>query len=91
MTEPFPFTEHGYSRVFSAAVDESELQWHWDEEDRLVSAECETDWKIQLDNQLPQPFLLGLIFHIRAGEYHRLIKGTGELRIAVIKNALPPK
>lgn len=81
-----PFTEGYLSRTFSAAVDPNDLQWHWDEQDRLVCAEKETDWKIQYDNELPQDLKVGLVFYVRAGSWHRLIKGTGELRLTIIKD-----
>ena len=42
----------------------------------------ETDWKFQYDNNNPES--LKRLF-IRKGVYHRLIKGTGELKLKVIK------
>jgi hypothetical protein len=40
-------------RLFSQEIDESELMWHRDEEDRIIEATEHSDWKIQLDNQIP--------------------------------------
>jgi hypothetical protein len=42
----------------------------------------ETDWKFQYDNNVPES--LKRLF-IRKGVYHRLIKGTGDLKLKVQK------
>jgi hypothetical protein len=83
-----PYTEESlgdnvYLRVFSEDTLDEELKWHWDEEDRLVTPIRETDWKFQMDNKLPQN-MEGEIF-IPAGEWHRVIKGTGALLLRVHK------
>jgi hypothetical protein len=42
-------------RVFSSDIDEEDLVWHRDREDRLLQIVGEmSDWQIQLENQLPQ-------------------------------------
>ena len=64
------------------------LEWHWDEEHRVVSATHETDWGLQLDNQLPLPLILDEEVFIPAGTWHRLIKGTNDLRLKVLKHAV---
>ena len=69
-------------RVFSESIDPIELKWHRDLEDREITAVGETDWQIQLDDQLPQSISN---VTIKKGAWHRLIKGTGELRIKIIK------
>lgn len=70
-------------RKFSENTDSEEFKWHWDEEDRLVHVVHETDWKIQLDNELPRPIKSKI--YIPRGKWHRLIKGTGDLSIIVEK------
>jgi hypothetical protein len=40
-------------REFSENIDPIELLWHRDDEDRTVEIIGETNWKLQLDNQLP--------------------------------------
>ena len=40
-------------RTFSSDLSEMELKWHFDEQDRIVICENETDWMFQMDNQLP--------------------------------------
>ena len=81
-----PFTEAGQHRTFDASVDPAELKWHWDEQDRFVTANHDTDWRFQYDNQLPQAMLEGVSFYIIAGTWHRLIKGSGSLTLEVIKH-----
>jgi hypothetical protein len=57
--------------------------WHRDREDRIISPLAPTDWKFQMDNELPVP-LEGEIF-IPKGVFHRVIKGTGDLKIKLVK------
>jgi hypothetical protein len=83
-----PFIEHKISesvviRAFSANTADEELQWHWDEEDRLVTPLEETDWQFQFDNELP--FTIKGVINIPAGVIHRVIKGTGELKVKITK------
>jgi hypothetical protein len=70
-------------RRFADDIDPIELMWHRDDEDRLIEAVSETDWYIQLENELPKLFS-GQIF-IPRHEWHRLIKGTGELLVKIKK------
>ena len=70
-------------RLFSQEIDESELMWHRDEEDREIISILKTDWKIQLENELPTD--LNSSVKIKAGEWHRLIKGNGNLEIKIVK------
>jgi hypothetical protein len=78
-----PYSEHNNIRIFSKTVKQEELQWHWDEQDRYVAPVHPTDWKIQLDNELPKP-LTNQCF-IPKGVFHRLIKGSNDLTLRVIK------
>ena len=85
--EKLPFDEEKYKgyviRSFSKDIASDELKWHTDGEDRTIIPLNENDWMIQLDNELPKPFK-GTIF-IPEGKYHRVIKGTTDLHIKVIK------
>jgi hypothetical protein len=72
-----------YIRTFSETVDDSELQWHWDEEDRIVTPIEKTDWQFQFDNELP--FTITKEINIPAGVIHRVIKGSGELKVKILK------
>jgi hypothetical protein len=83
----FPFDENivdGYHiRKFSESVENSELVWHRDKEDRIVESVGYTDWMIQIDNQLPKPLTERTL--IPKDVYHRVIKGSGDLIVRVKK------
>jgi len=85
--DKLPFDEEKFKgyviRSFSKDIASEELKWHTDGEDRTIIPLNENDWMIQLDNELPKPFK-GKIF-IPEGKYHRVIKGTTDLHIKVIK------
>jgi hypothetical protein len=86
MDHPYSEETHAGSvviRTFSAAVDEMDLKWHWDEEDRIVEPIGETDWQFQFDNELPIKIYTQI--HIPAGVIHRVIKGTGDLVVKITK------
>jgi hypothetical protein len=70
-------------REFSQNIDPIELMWHRDDEDRLVEIIGETDWKLQLDNQLPTS--MNQPIFISRHEWHRVIKGTGNLKLKIHK------
>jgi hypothetical protein len=59
--------------------------WHRDNEDRLVEALHDTDWQVQIDNELPTS--LNKPIFIPKHQYHRVIKGNGKLRVKI--NKLP--
>ena len=71
-------------REFNENIDPIELMWHRDDEDRTIEILGETNWKIQLDNELPTS-LKEHIF-IPRHEWHRVIKGTGTLKLKIHKN-----
>lgn len=83
----FPFEEHMengyYIRTFHENVDDEELVWHRDREDRIVKSLGDTDWMIQMDNELPRP--LTEMVYIPKNTYHRVIKGTGDLKVRINK------
>ena len=72
-----------FIREFYQDTDSGDFTWHRDREDRIIESLNETDWQIQLDNELPK-IINGEIF-IPMGVYHRVIKGTGDLKIKLIK------
>ena len=75
--------DNEFIRVFKQDTDSGDYMWHRDREDRIVESIGETDWMIQIDNELPQ--VISKVF-IPMGVYHRVIKGTGDLKIKLIKN-----
>lgn len=77
-----PLTKNTFIREFDQK-DSDEFVWHRDKEDRIIESLDQTDWMFQLDNQLPKP-IVGKIF-IPKETFHRLIKGTGILKIKLEK------
>ena len=70
-------------REFNENIDPIELMWHRDNEARTIEIIGKTDWKIQLDNQLPTS--LNEQIHIPKHMWHRVIKGTGNLKLKIHK------
>jgi hypothetical protein len=84
----FPFNEeqineNTFIRVFSQDIHSHELVWHRDREDRIIQSIEPSNWKFQFDNQLP--IELNRTIFIPKETYHRLIKGSGELKILLKK------
>jgi hypothetical protein len=77
-------TDEYIIREFGDNIDPIELMWHRDDEDRVVEIVGETDWMLQLDNSLPSS-LQECIF-IPRHQWHRVIKGTGTLKLKIYKN-----
>ena len=89
----FPFTEQQldtklFLREFSADVDEMELIWHRDKENRHIKVLEGNGWKFQFDEELPIEMTEGLSISIFKGRIHRVIKGHGQLKIELHKNIL---
>jgi len=86
MTLPFQETKLGnniFIREFSKDTESGELMWHRDREDRIIQSIGKTDWLIQIDNELPKEINEEVL--IPMGVYHRLIKGTNNLKIKLKK------
>lgn len=71
-------------REFNENIDPIELMWHRDNENRTVEILGETNWKLQLDNQLPTS--INEPIYIPRHLYHRVIKGTGNLLLKIHKS-----
>ena len=75
--------KYKFRRVFTENVETDELIWHRDREDRKVFVESGNDWMLQIDNELPQVLQEGQTYFIPKMTYHRVIKGTGDLKIII--------
>jgi hypothetical protein len=73
-------------REFDENIDPIELMWHRDNEDRVIEVLNTTDWKFQYDNQLPIPLKENVSLKIARHDWHRVIKGTGNLRLKITKS-----
>ena len=89
----FPFIEeqiddYNFIRTFPKDVDEMDLIWHADKENRIITVLEGNGWKFQFDEELPIEMTDGLNISIFEGRIHRVIKGEGPLKIKLQKNAL---
>ena len=89
----FPFEEKqidqfNFIRTFSAGVDEMDLIWHADKENRIITVLEGNGWKFQFDEELPIKMTKGKSISILKGVIHRVIKGNGPLVIKLQKNSL---
>lgn len=70
-------------RAFDSKTLNEELMWHKDEKHRYVKIIKSNGWSIQFENSLPTKLIEDLSYFIEAEEWHRLIKGRGELVIEI--------
>ena len=75
--------ENTFIREFSQDIDELDLIWHMDDEDRTIVAIEETDWLFQFDDELP--LSLNSPIFIPRHKIHRVIKGNGNLKVKITK------
>ena len=81
---PKPYYENGEIRIFSKDAKSEELIWHVDLEDREITV-LSGDWLFQFDNELPFELNIGSKLLIPKGQWHRVIKGSIDLKIRIIK------
>lgn len=70
-------------RLFTESIDNHELKWHRDREDRLVEVIEGEGWQLQFDDELPFNLEKGMSVIIPEGVYHRVIKGSGNLKVSI--------
>ena len=78
-----PYIDNDDIRTFSKSVDEMELIWHRDREDRKITVLEGRDWKLQMDNELPVSLEVGKTYFIPKLFFHRVLKGTTDLKIRI--------
>jgi len=82
-----PYTEiqqnNTIIRTFPFDLNEEELVWHRDHNDRNVKVLTGEGWKVQMDNQLPVEIKRGDTFFIPKETYHRIIKGNTDLVVKI--------
>ena len=76
-------TEDKKVRVFTESVENEELKWHRDREDRIVKVLESNKWFLQMDDELPKELVVGESYLIPQGTYHRVIKGKGDLKVSI--------
>jgi len=73
-------------REFSQNIDPIELMWHRDNEDRIVEIlEAGEGWKFQYDEELPWNLEPEMSIVIPRHQWHRVVKGEGNLKIKIWK------
>jgi hypothetical protein len=77
-------TDEYIIREFDENIDPVELLWHRDDENRLVEIIGNTNWQLQLENQLPTS--LNKPIFIPKHVWHRAVKGNGKLRLKIYKS-----
>lgn len=70
-------------REFDYPIQENQLYWHKDKNDRVVSVIAGTNWKLQLDNSLPILLLPLEEYFVPKETYHRLILGDSKLILKI--------
>lgn len=81
-----PINAQEFERVFPCHVADAELVWHRDHNTRSITVLAGHGWKFQLDNQLPQELRVGDQVLIPAQVYHRLIKGSQDLKLRIFEH-----
>jgi hypothetical protein len=74
-----------FIRKFSKDLMADDLCWHKDKEDRLVRLISGEEWLFQKDNELPFKISKDKDIFIPKNTWHRLIRGTSDLVIKVVK------
>lgn len=73
-------------REFTQDINPIELLWHRDDEDRELELVEGLGWKIQIDNSLPLELSKTNKINIKKHDWHRLIKGDGNLLLKIYKS-----
>lgn len=86
----FPFNEikikdNIFIREFNSNLDSTELVWHRDKEDRKIKVLESNNWYLQLDNELPILLEENKEYFIPKETFHRIIKGSSNLKIELHK------
>lgn len=71
-----PYIDKGNIRVFLRDVDDKELVWHRDREDRTVTVIDGVGWQFQFDDSLPVDVKPGDVIEIPKMKFHRIIKNS---------------
>lgn len=78
-----PYYEYDDIRLFLSGIDEEDLVWHRDKENREIEVLEGNKWQLQFDDSLPFELCVGDVVTIDKLKYHRLIKGNDDLRIRI--------
>lgn len=68
------------------SIDSTEFTWHRDRSNRSVEVIKSQGWQMQFDNSLPRLLNEGDLVFIKKEEFHRIIKGNGDLVVRITEN-----
>jgi quercetin dioxygenase-like cupin family protein len=81
-----PYRDHNNIRIFNHEdIRDSDLVWHTDKENRVITVLEGEGWRFQRDNELPMYLSKGDKLKIPEGQIHRILKGTTDLVIKIEK------
>ena len=85
MNLPFNQTKSGNKliRTFDPKVNDEELVWHRDDRDRKVKILSNEGWKFQKEDELPIELSVTQEILIKKEDWHRVLKGKGELIVEI--------
>ena len=69
-----PYHDIDDIRFFSSDINELDLVWHRDRENRVVEVLSGDGWEFQYENDLPFILKAEEVFHIPRMQYHRIFK-----------------
>ena len=72
-----------FVRTFRHDVLSEELVWHRDQKGRYVEVLEGNGWEFQLDNKLPKKLHKGDYLFIPAKTFHRIKRGTTDLKLKI--------
>ena len=72
-------------RSFSSNISEGSLVWHRDRQDRIVEVIHGNGWMFQRDDSIPVLLSSGDTLEISCNEWHRIIKGNGNLILKILE------
>jgi len=87
MNNPYQEIQQGEItiRTFKKDVQDNELVWHRDREDREVRVVKGNGWQFQREDRLPILLKVDDIVQIKKEEWHRIIKGRTDLIVEIRK------
>ena len=76
-------TKSSWVREYNECISEDDLVWQLGKSNRKITVLEGNGWKLQRDNELPQEAQDGDILEIHAGEWHRIIAGSGNFKLLI--------
>jgi hypothetical protein len=80
--EDFYRNDLHFRKIFANA-ESSELEWHRDENNRIIHIVLGESWELQMDNELPKKLEQGKEYYIEKNTFHRVFSGKDDLLIRI--------